>query len=86
VVAEALTNVAKYADASGARVSVERADGRLCVQVATTVSAARSHRQRQAQACAASPTASRRWAGDWRSPASPGTGRTVRAELPLDAC
>jgi signal transduction histidine kinase len=31
VVAEALTNVAKYADASGARVSVERADGRLAV-------------------------------------------------------
>jgi signal transduction histidine kinase len=34
VVAEALTNVAKYARASAARVSVERADGELLVTVA----------------------------------------------------
>ena len=33
VVAEALTNVAKYADASAARVSVSREDGRLLVEV-----------------------------------------------------
>jgi PAS domain S-box-containing protein len=34
VVAEALTNVAKYAGASGARVSIEHTDGRLSVEVA----------------------------------------------------
>jgi signal transduction histidine kinase len=34
VVAEALTNVARYADATHARVNVERANGTLCVEVA----------------------------------------------------
>jgi signal transduction histidine kinase len=34
VVAEALTNVAKYADASTARVHIEREDGRVIVEVA----------------------------------------------------
>ncbi len=34
VVAEALTNVAKYADASSVRVSVERLNGRAVVEVA----------------------------------------------------
>ena len=74
VVSEALTNVAKYAQASFARVSVTCEDGHAIVEVATTASAAPT--PRAAPACAASPTASRRSTGASWSRARPGKARS----------
>ena len=80
VVAEALTNVAKYAQASRATVEVARENGGVLVEVADDgVGGADPTR---APACAGWPTArrSRRPAG--RSSPKPGEGTTIRATIP----
>ena len=80
VVAEAITNVAKYAQASHATVSVRRANGRATVTVADDgVGGADPTR---APGCAAWPTASRRSTGasTWRARRAGGT--RISAEIP----
>ena len=69
LVAEALTNVARYAEASSARVDValRRRGARSCASP-TTASAAST--RRRAAACAGSTTAWPRSAGRWRSTAA----------------
>ena len=71
MVSEGLTNVAKYAEASSATVDVTRDNGEF-----DRGGGRRRRRRRRsdapARACAGSPTASRRWAGDvrvWSPPA-----------------
>ena len=82
VVAESLTNVAKYAQAEPVDVRVERLErqrggrGR-----ATTASAAPT--RRSAPGCAASPTGSRRSTGGSASRARPAAARVVWAEIPM---
>ena len=73
VVAEALTNVAKYAHASGSPSASRARTATRASRSATTASAA--PRRPAAPACAGSPTASRRSAGGswWTAP--PGRGR-----------
>jgi hypothetical protein len=61
VVAEALTNVARYAQASGARVGVALDDGRWWSRSRTTVSAEPT--SATAAVFVDSPTESRRWVG-----------------------
>jgi signal transduction histidine kinase len=82
VVAEALTNVARYAEASEARVAAEAADGRLIVTVSddgrgganpSAGSGLRGLADRMAAAGGSLIVTSR-----------PGAGTTVRAEIPLD--
>jgi hypothetical protein len=70
VVAEALTNVAKYASATHATVDLTRRDGRLTVAVTTTASAALT--STAAAACAAS-------SSDWRRSRDDRHGVTARA-------
>ena len=65
VVAEALTNVARYARATHATVSVTRDGDRVVARSPTTASAAPT--RRAAPGCAGSPTAWRRSTGAWRS-------------------
>ena len=66
IIAEALTNVAKYADASHVAVAVRRSDGdRTWSRSPTTASAAPT--RPPARGCGASPTASRRWTAACRS-------------------
>ena len=83
VVAEALTNVAKYASATLVRVRRRaRETAARRSRWPTTASAART--PPAAPACAASATASRRSVAGSRSTA-PGAGTTLRAEIPLSA-
>jgi len=85
VVAEALTNVAKYADASGARVSVERATAACACRSPTTVSRRGRHRQRSSGLRGLADRVEA-LGGRLAVTSEPGHGTTVRAELPLDAC
>ena len=74
VVAEALTNVARYAQASGAAVAVAQRDGELDVEV-TDDGRRRAPTRPRARACAGSPTGSRRSTARSRSrspPSAPG--------------
>ena len=73
VVAEALTNVAKYAQASEVSVELERGNGHACIEVRDDGIGARS--PAGAPACAGSPTAWRRSAGGSSSRVRPGPGR-----------
>ena len=84
VTAEALTNVAKYAGAMSASVSlVDRARPRAADR------ARRRRRRRRPQrrhaACAACATASRRSTGTSHIDSPPGLGTTLIAEIPLEA-
>ena len=81
VVAEALTNVAKYARASEVTVGVERGNGHALHR------GPRRRRRRRggraaAPGCAGSPTASRRSAGGFVLDSPAGAGTTLRAEIP----
>ena len=69
VVAEAITNVAKYAQASHVTVSIRRTNGRATVTSPTTASAART--PPAARACAGWQTGSRRSTAASRSTARP---------------
>ena len=84
VVAEALTNVAKYAQThrlrpcgSHARTAVRSSRSR------TTASAAPI--RCSARACAASPTGSRRSTASFSVDSVPGEGTTIRAEIPVES-
>ena len=81
VVAEALTNVVKYAGASTA--AVRDPPQRLLRRGRGPRRRRRRRRSRRsAPACAASPTASRPSTAASRSHSPPGEGTTVRAEVP----
>ena len=82
VVAEALTNVAKYAHATAATVSVAVAGPRVVVEVADDGDR-RRRRRRAARACAGCPTAWRRSTAGSSSTSPPGAGTRLRAEIPL---
>ena len=81
MIAESLTNVAKYAQANAAQVSVTRRDGVAVVVVEDDgVGGADATRGSD---CAASPTASRRWRSGLLIESSQGGGTRVRAEIPI---
>ncbi len=75
-IAEAITNVAKHANATHVAVSVRRDDGRVVVGSPTTAWAAPT--RAPAPACTASPTASRRSTGTCASRARPAAARAWR--------
>ena len=80
-VAEALTNVAKYAQASHARVGAHREDGELVVEVRDDgIGGADATR---GSACAAWRTAWARSAAASRSRARPAAARVLRARIPV---
>ena len=83
VCAEALANVAKYAGASRAEVSVVERDGRLCVRVADDgVGGADPERGSGLRGLADRVEA---LGGSFRVASGPGTGTRLAAELPLGA-
>ena len=79
--AEALTNVAKYAQADFASVDLTASRATCGSRSPTTASAAPTCAP--ARGCAACATASRRSTGGSRSTRRPGPGTTVVAEIPL---
>ena len=81
VVAEAITNVARYASASHARVDLACDDGHLVVEVADDGIGGAEPVQRLRPARAERPDRSASTGGS-RSPRRPGEGTTVRALLP----
>ena len=82
VVAESLTNAAKYARGAAARVTLMEETGRLIVEIDDDgPGGANPQRQRPERACA---TASRRSMASWSSEAIAGEGTTVHAELPCE--
>ncbi len=83
VVAEALTNVAKYAQASGARVSIEHADGHLRVQVADDGVGGAAPAAGGASGLRGLADRVEALGGRLSVDSEPGQGTTVRAELPL---
>ena len=82
VIAESLTNVAKYARASHASVEVRALGDRLLVAVSDDGVGGADH-TRAARGCSGSRTASRRSAGACTSRAAPGRGTSVRADVPI---
>ena len=82
VASEALANVAKYSQAERASVRLTRTDGVAVIEIADDgiggADAAGGLRSARARA-----TASRRSAGGSTSPARPGAGTVVTAELPV---
>ena len=83
VVAEALTNVAKYAHATGARVSIECADDRLYVQVADDGVGGAAPAAGGASGLCGLADRVEALGGRLTVDSEPGEGTTVRAELPL---
>jgi PAS domain S-box-containing protein len=83
VVAEALTNVAKYARASGARVSIGHADERLFVQVADDGVGGAAPAAGGASGLRGLADRVEALGGRLVIDSEPGEGTTVRAELPL---
>ena len=83
VVAEALTNVAKYARASGARVSIERTDARLRVQVADDGVGGAAPAAGGGSGLRGLADRVEALGGRLEVDSEPGQGTTVRAELPL---
>ena len=82
VVAESLTNAAKYGRGAAARVTLIEETGRLIVEVDDDgPGGANPDGQRPDRACA---TASRRSTASWWSGAASGEGTTVHAELPCE--
>ena len=82
VVAESLTNVAKYAARPARDASRVAARQRLRRRRGPRRRRRRRRPAGAAPACAASPTAWRRSTGAWRSIARPGEGTVVRAKIP----
>jgi signal transduction histidine kinase len=82
VVSEALTNVVKYANASQARVRVERVDGRVVVEVADDgVGGAEPRRGSGLRGLADRIAA---LGGNFEVDSAPGVGTTIRASIPCE--
>ena len=81
VASEALANVAKYSQAEHASIRLTRTGGVAVIQIADNGIGGAD--ERAARACAGSATASRRSPAGSTSPARPGAGTVVTAELPV---
>ena len=82
VIAEALTNVAKYANANAATVAVRRINGHARSKYATMVWAEQI--PAAARVCAASPTASAHWMVPWHSTRHPGRALLSERRSPYE--